>query len=129
MRMHRLLAVTLVMGFLQGAETARVSAAESPGIQKEQATASPEGSYRVAQACGWWAIFGCAKNYGAAQGYVNRWGGGCVVDTDSCNNFAGGFYCAASGPKTQQAAEITASRIRQAGMQSYTKWSCCPSSC
>jgi hypothetical protein len=78
----------------------------------------------VAQACGWYAISVCSRNYQGAEIASERYGGR-VVDTDDFENFAGGYFCAVVGPKTKEAAEITAYRMRSRGAyDAYIKHSC-----
>jgi hypothetical protein len=53
--------------------------------------AKPEGSYQVAQACGWYAIFACARNRGVT-------GPGRTIYTSDYPNFRPGYYCKVMGP-------------------------------
>lgn len=131
MRVRGLLTATLIGAAMSAAVAASAATTDIPGAQQSQQSRTlPGGSYKVAQACGYWAIFGCSRNFAATQATVNQYGGGCVMNTDDCDNFAGGFYCAVTGPKTKQAADITASRLRQSMTpQAYVKYACCPSSC
>ncbi len=86
------------------------------------------GSTQVAQVCGWFAISVCSTTFRKAQRAVNRWGEGYVVDTSSSEypNFAPGYFCAVSGPKSRGAAMATARNMRRAGISSsaYAKSSC-----
>ena len=82
------------------------------------------GGASIAEACGWYAISACSRNYNAAQRSANAYGGN-VVNTDNFENFAGGYFCAVVGPKTQGAAQITAQRMRSRGAyDAYIKYSC-----
>lgn len=66
-------------------------AAERPTLNEPSPAAKPVGSYEVAQACGWYAIFECAKN--------PRVGGpGRLIDTSDYPNFRPGWYCRVMGP-------------------------------
>jgi hypothetical protein len=47
------------------------------------------------------------------------------VNTDDYRDFAGGYYCSVVGPKSRDAAEITAERMRDRGADdAYIKYSC-----
>jgi len=61
-------------------------------MQEAQARAAkPAGSYDVAQECGWYAIFQCAKS--------RRVGGpGRVIWTSDFPNFRPGWFCRVMGP-------------------------------
>jgi hypothetical protein len=50
-----------------------------------------EGSYQVAQACGWYAIFQCARNSGVG-------GPGRTIWTSDFPNFRPGWFCRVMGP-------------------------------
>lgn len=77
-----------------------------------------------AQACGWYAISVCSTNYGEAQQGADLYGG-YVVNTDDYENFAGGYFCSVVGPKTKQAAQVTARRMRERGARTaYIKYTC-----
>lgn len=67
-------------------------AAEQPMREGGQGRAvKPAGSYDLAQACGWYAIFQCAKS--------RRVGGpGRVIRTSDYPNFRAGWYCRVMGP-------------------------------
>ena len=78
----------------------------------------------VVQACGWYAISACSRDYSDAEDAADTYGG-YVVNTDDYENFAGGYYCSVVGPKTKHAAGITARRMRQRGAyDAYIKYSC-----
>jgi hypothetical protein len=81
-------------------------------------------SASIAEACGWYAISACSRNYNAAQRSANSYGGS-VVNTDDFENFAGGYFCAVVGPKSKSAAQITAKRMQSRGAyDAYIKYSC-----
>lgn len=50
-----------------------------------------DGRFEVAQACGWYAVFQCAKN-------PNLGGPGYVIVTNNFPNFRPGWYCKVLGP-------------------------------
>ena len=70
---------------------AGVGAAAPVSSDNPAHVATPAGSYQVAQACGWYAIFSCARNRGVT-------GPGRVIDTSDYPNFQPGYYCRVMGP-------------------------------
>lgn len=66
-------------------------AAERPALNEPTPAVKPAGSYEVAQACGWYAIFQCAKNPGVG-------GPGRLIYTSDYPNFRPGWYCRVMGP-------------------------------
>jgi hypothetical protein len=58
---------------------------------------------RLAQACGWYAIFSCGHN-------PNAQGPGHVVWTSDYPNFRPGFYCNVIGPSSYDSAVDNANR-------------------
>ncbi|MFZ1815479.1 MAG: hypothetical protein WBO55_16955 [Rhizobiaceae bacterium] len=55
-----------------------------------------DGSFQVAQACGWYAIVGCARSWDQAN--ADAPAGTYVIDTNQYPNFRNGWFCAADGP-------------------------------
>jgi hypothetical protein len=81
-------------------------------------------SAQISQACGWYAISSCSRSHDGAQESADQYGG-YVVNTDDYRDFAGGYYCSVVGPKSREAAEITAERMRDRGADdAYIKYSC-----
>lgn len=77
-----------------------------------------------ANACGWYAIAACSTEYDGLEAQVERHGG-YIVNTNDYANFAGGYFCVVVGPKTKQAARITAERMQDRGSyDAYIKYSC-----
>ena len=70
---------------------AGVSAAAPASSDDPAKAVRPAGSYQVAQACGWYAIFSCARNRGVT-------GPGRTIHTDNYPNFRPGYYCKVMGP-------------------------------
>jgi hypothetical protein len=68
------------------------------------AATAGEAPVRVAQACGWYAIFGCGHNPDAP-------GPGRVIYTDDYPNFRPGFYCNVIGPSSYDRAVRNAERF------------------
>jgi hypothetical protein len=86
-----------------------------------------DGTFQVAQACGWYAIFICSRSRGEAQRWANRYTG-YVINTNSRQypNFAAGWFCAVQGPMGHTAAVATAARWRRSGASptAYAKNAC-----
>lgn len=85
------------------------------------AVAKTQGQIRVAQACGWYVISGCFRDYDAAARRAGRIGA-FVVDTSSgaYPNFRPGWFCAAFGPYDQYTAKSKSHYIKP----SYIKNAC-----
>ena len=86
-----------------------------------------DGSFRVAQACGWYAIMICTRGAGEAQRWNSANGAGYVINTSSGNypNFRGGYFCVVEGPQGKGAAEQTAAYWRRNGAPTaYVKNAC-----
>lgn len=84
---------------------------------------SATGEYKVAQACGWFAIYTCHRSYGAAKRVANK-RPGYVVNTNHYPNFRNGWYCVASGPTSRRKAKHMARKNRWWASTSYAKRSC-----
>ena len=82
--------------------------------------------HRVQNACGWYVILRCQKEYRVVQRAATRFGG-YVIDTNNPDypNFRGGWQCAVIGPKTRRAAWATVRQIRRTtGLRTYAKSAC-----
>lgn len=89
-----------------------------PTRSQEQNTTQP--------ACGWYAIFSCSPDKGAARLAANRLGGN-IVDTSSSAypNFQRGYFCAVFGPMGKGRASDKAEYARGAGFPTaYIKNAC-----
>jgi hypothetical protein len=79
-------AATAIVSF-----SAIAPAAEQPMREGQARAVKPAGSYDLAQECGWYAIFQCAKS--------RRVGGpGRVIWTSDFPNFRPGWFCRVMGP-------------------------------
>lgn len=95
------------------------------------AHASDDGSFRVAQACGWYVVLGCFQSLSAAQSRLTELGGpgvgggagSRVVHTDEYPNFRNGWFCVADGPYASQAGAMSIA-WKEAVPDAYVKSGC-----
>lgn len=94
---------------------------------KAGAGAQSERNVTTVQACGWYAIWVCAKNRRSAQRAANRFAGGYVVKTSDPDypNFRNGWYCAVDGPMSRSEARSYVRELKHEGESSaYAKNAC-----
>lgn len=105
-----------------------LASAHSPAGAMDQATKPqlPDGSYRVAQACGWYAIYSCSRSRRDAQRFSRENDIGFVVDTsdDDYPNFRRGYYCVVEGPMSRRRALSAADRASDFAPTAYAKNAC-----
>ncbi len=88
-----------------------------------QTAAAPDGSYKVAQACGWYVVLGCFQRHSAAQRRANNIGA-YVIDTNDYPNFSNGWYCAVDGPHSKRKAKRLRRSWRGTVGDAYYKSAC-----
>ena len=85
---------------------------------------SSTGEFKVAQACGWYAIGTCARRPGPARRSAN-FAGGRVVWTNNVGNFRPGWFCQVAGPTSRGNANAWRRAFRRDGIRSaYIKYGC-----
>lgn len=90
------------------------------------APARPQERETLQTACGWYAIYLCSSDKGAARLAASRLGGN-VLDTNSgaYPNFQRGYFCAVFGPMGKGSAQDKADYARSAGFPTaYIKNAC-----
>ena len=122
---HFSVAAMTVALFAVGISTvgAEENAATGPSAA---ATLENGGTIRLAQECGWYAIFYCTESRGAAVRWNRENGAGHVIDSSSLRfpNFRSGYYCVVAGPMGRGAALGEARRWRDVSPTAYAKSSC-----
>jgi hypothetical protein len=106
--MFKLISVLTVLSCSAFAALAAESSLEQSGR-----SARPAGSFEIAQACGWYAVFEC--DHSRSLG-----GPGYVIWTSNYPNFRPGWYCKVMGPFDSQGEASGAAR-RNGG---YAKSAC-----
>lgn len=109
-----------------------VASAASGAHAQSAGVASSRTPFRLAQACGWYAITHCSRSLAAARSFAarqqRRFGSGRVIDTSSGRypNFRPGFYCVVDGPMSRQNALGSARVYRHEEMSgsAYAKSAC-----
>lgn len=89
------------------------------------------GEIRVAQACGYYIILGCSRNFRGANRTLSNLGGpgvggpagAYVVDTNNYPNFRNGWFCVADGPY-RSAGAARSIAWREAVPDAYVKSAC-----
>lgn len=86
----------------------------------------PDGSFRVAQECGWYAIYSCSRSRGEAQRFSRDNDVGYVIDTSDSDypNFRRGYYCVVDGPMSRGRALSAADRASDFAPSAYAKNAC-----
>jgi hypothetical protein len=86
----------------------------------------PDGSYRVAQACGWYAIYSCSHSRREAGRFSREHGIGYVIDTSDPDypNLRNGYYCVVEGPMSRGRALSFADRASDFAPTAYAKSAC-----
>lgn len=86
----------------------------------------PDGSFRVAQECGWYAIYSCSRSRGEAQRFSRDNDVGYVIDTSDSDypNFRRGYYCVVEGPMSRGRALSAADRASDFAPSAYAKNAC-----
>lgn len=86
----------------------------------------PDGSYRVAQACGWYAIYSCSRSRRDASRFSREHDIGFVIDTNDEDypNFRRGYYCVVDGPMSRGRALSEADRALDFAPSAYAKNAC-----
>ena len=100
-----------------------ILAAGLSGPAAAQTAAAPDGSYKVAQSCGWYVVLGCFKRYRAAENRANNIGA-YVVDTNNYPNFRNGWFCAVDGPHSKRRARQLRRAWRGTVSDAYAKSAC-----
>ncbi|MEZ5799750.1 MAG: hypothetical protein R3D29_03730 [Nitratireductor sp.] len=75
----------------------------------------------TAQACGWYAVVGCARGWNQANSDAPP--GTYVIDTNQYPNFRNGWFCAVDGPYNSRG-EVPLSHWRQYRGDAYVKNAC-----
>ncbi|MEZ5792266.1 MAG: hypothetical protein R3D34_16280 [Nitratireductor sp.] len=75
----------------------------------------------MAQACGWYAVVGCARGWNQANSDAPP--GTYVIDTNQYPNFRNGWFCAVDGPYGTKA-EVPLSHWRSYRGDAYVKNAC-----
>lgn len=83
-------------------------------------------SMRVAQACGWYAIYSCSQSRDEARRFSHEYGLGYVIDTSSDDypNFRGDYFCVVEGPMSRSAALSKAEDAHQFAPSAHAKSAC-----
>lgn len=109
----RILAASAIVMFSAG-----LAHATDSGVPVE-----PKG-FKIAQACGWYAVGTCSRRPGPARRSARRFGG-YVVRTDNVANFRPGWFCSVMGPGNKAAAYQNRDYMRSVGLYSaYIKFGC-----
>lgn len=90
-------------------------------VLPQSALAENTSSFEVAQACGWYAIVGCSRDWNGASSIAPP--GTQIIDTNLYPNFRNGWFCAADGPYPSQAV-VPLWRWKQFHSDAYAKSAC-----
>lgn len=77
--------------------------------------------FEMAQACGWYAIVGCARSWNGASSIAPP--GTYVIDTNQYPNFRNGWFCAADGPYATRG-DVPLWKWQQFRSDAYVKSAC-----
>ena len=91
--------------------TALTSSTQPPSAKEQR----PDASVRIAQACGWYAIFSCTRSRRSAWRFSDNHDIGYVINTGDSDypNFRRGYYCVVEGPMSRKRAQRQARRARR----------------